>query len=164
MPPSTDVPAAPPATTAPQLSHINIVVNDISAMSAFLSQAFGFVPGNGALLDAPWVAALTRLPNAAAQYLPMKAPNGAAIELLCYITPSVRPDAGIGAPNEQGYRHIGFNVGNIDTMVAQLQAQGYEFLSPVQTVTSMGVRTVYFYGPEGILMQLTQALTPGATG
>ncbi len=59
-------------------------------------------------------------------------------------------------PNIQGYRHIGFVVDDIEAKTTDLQGEGYEFLSEPQFVKEMNVTTVYFIGPEGILIQLTQ--------
>lgn len=145
---------------ATQFTHVNIVCTDLKTMTDFLVTNFGGVAGQQQLLNAPWVAALTGLPNAATLYVPVTfAGTNTRFELLQYVTPIGVKDSGVGLPDQLGYRHVGFNVDNINAMVAQIGAQGYEFLSAVQTVTSMGVMTVYFHGPDGILMQLTQPLT-----
>jgi catechol 2,3-dioxygenase-like lactoylglutathione lyase family enzyme len=80
------------------------------------------------------------------------------IELLKFLHPLPAPENGVGTPNNIGYRHIDFDVDNIDEMTSRLEQQGWQFLSPVQTVSSMNLKTVYFLGPEGVLIQMTQTL------
>jgi catechol 2,3-dioxygenase-like lactoylglutathione lyase family enzyme len=80
------------------------------------------------------------------------------IELLKFLHPLPAPEGGVGTPNNIGYRHIDFDVDNIDEMTSRLDQQGWQFLSAVQTVSSMNLKTVYFLGPEGVLIQMTQTL------
>jgi catechol 2,3-dioxygenase-like lactoylglutathione lyase family enzyme len=149
---------------ASQFTHVNIVCSDLQTMADFLVKQFGGVAGQQQLLDAPWVATLTGLPSASTLYIPVTfAGTNTRFELLQYVQPVGVKDSGVGMPDQLGYRHVGFGVADINAAVAQIQAQGYKFLSPVQTVKSMGVMTVYFHGPDGVLMQLTQAISLGAS-
>ena len=58
----------------------------------------------------------------------------------------------------KGIRHIGFLVDDIDAKVAELKSAGFRFFSDVVTVDAFKSKTVYFWGPEGIAIQLSQAI------
>jgi catechol 2,3-dioxygenase-like lactoylglutathione lyase family enzyme len=149
------------------IGHINIVVIDLQAAANFFVKNFGFTAGQPKKLTGAWVDQLTGYTNAVAVYIPMippQGPTGTAFELLTYLNPSSPPPAPPPPLNVQGFRHVGFNVADIDGMVAQLKAQGIQFFSDVVTVTEMNLKTVYFYGPENIILQLTQSLAPGGSG
>jgi catechol 2,3-dioxygenase-like lactoylglutathione lyase family enzyme len=142
-----------------KFGHINIVVRDLDAAKSFFVSNFGFAAGPAVALQGPWVDALTRMHDARAEYMPLTLEGSTfRIELLKFLHPVAALDGEIGTPNRIGYRHIDFDVDNIDEMVTRLQSQGWEFLSAVQTVSSMNLKTVYFLGPEGVLIQMTQAL------
>jgi catechol 2,3-dioxygenase-like lactoylglutathione lyase family enzyme len=141
------------------LGHINIVVNDLEAARDFFVTHFEFVAGASTPLQGEWVDKLNHLPHVRAIYIPLtQAGSTTRIELLKFLEPSSGHADDLGRPNELGYRHIGFQVDDIDAMVAKLKAAGVPFLSPVQCVATMKLKTVYFLGPEGILMQMIQRL------
>ena len=143
------------------LGHINIVVDDLIATRDFFVNNFGFTAGESTLLEGEWVDNLTGQKGVKAQYIPVSQEGSTTrIELLCFDHPDSPVYDKRGYPMALGYRHIGFHVDNIETMVAQLKLQPEveRFLSPVQTVTAMGVKTVYFIGPDGVLMQLTETI------
>lgn len=142
-----------------KFGHINIVVRDLDAASAFFVANFGFTAGPAITLEGPWVDALNALRDCRAVHIPLSLEGSTVqIELLKFLHPVAAHDGHLGAPNKLGYRHIDFDVDDIDGRTSRLQSQGWKFLSPVQTVTSMNLKTVYFLGPEGVLIQMTQAL------
>jgi catechol 2,3-dioxygenase-like lactoylglutathione lyase family enzyme len=141
-----------------KLGHINVVADDISAMADFFVRNFGFTAGKLTRLSGPWVSILTRLPDAETEFIPLASKTSSVrIEVLKYIRPASLPESPrTGIPNLGGYRHIGFEVDDVDAKTADLKDQGYEFLSEPQTVSEMKIRVVYFFGPEGILVELAQ--------
>lgn len=144
-----------------QLGHINIVVEDLCATRDFFVNNFGFTAGDSKILEGEWVDHLTGQKNVKAEYIPLaKQGSTTRIELLTFHHPDSPAYGRRGYPMALGYRHIGFMVDDIEAMVERLKTQPEveRFLSPVQTVTSMGVKTVYFIGPDGVLMQLTQKI------
>ena len=148
-------------TSISLLGHINIVVDDLLATRDFFVNSFGFTAGDSTLLEGEWVDNLTGQKGVKAQYIPVSQEGSTTrIELLKFDSPDSPVYDQRGYPMALGYRHIGFQVDDIEATVTQLKHQplGQKFLSPVQTVTAMGVKTVYFIGPDGVLMQLTEKM------
>jgi catechol 2,3-dioxygenase-like lactoylglutathione lyase family enzyme len=79
-----------------------------------------------------------------------------AIELLEYRHPSSDRDPDMGKANQLGFRHLAFAVSDIEATVRKLRQMDVEFLSDIQTYEKTGKRLVYFYGPDGILLELAQ--------
>jgi hypothetical protein len=52
---------------------------------------------------------------------------------------------------------IGFDVDDIDAVHEKLKAD-WKFFSPHVLVEAMNIKTVYFLGPENIVIKLTQSL------
>ena len=143
------------------IGHINIVVEDLEKTAEFFEKHFGFTAGPAKTLDEKWVEKLTGFSGAAARYMPLipsVGKEGTKFEILKYITPP-SPNRGIPPPlNVSGYRHIGFQVEDIDAKAKELAGDGYHFFSDVVEVPDMNLKTVYFYGPEDIILQMTQLL------
>jgi catechol 2,3-dioxygenase-like lactoylglutathione lyase family enzyme len=56
---------------------------------------------------------------------------------------------------QRGFRHIGFKVANLDSLAAQLKADGVSFhLDPLDA--EGGVRITFFYDPDGTLLEFVQ--------
>jgi catechol 2,3-dioxygenase-like lactoylglutathione lyase family enzyme len=134
------------------LDHMAIVVNDIDEARDFFVDNFGFEAAPLQIFSGAWVDALNGMRDVVAQNVHLTL-GGSAIDLLKFLNPASTHNR-IKRPNDIGLRHFGFSVDDIEATVARIQAQGWTFLSQVQTVGK--VKTVYFYGPEGILVQLTE--------
>jgi catechol 2,3-dioxygenase-like lactoylglutathione lyase family enzyme len=142
-----------------KFGHINIVVRDLDAAREFFVGNFGFVAGPAVVLEGPWVDALNAMHDVRAEHIPLTLEGSTVqIELLKFLQPVAADGGNIGSPNKIGYRHIDFDVDDIDERASRLQSQGWRFLSAVQTVSSMNLKTVYFLGPEGVLIQMTETL------
>jgi glyoxylase I family protein len=62
----------------------------------------------------------------------------------------------MGKANQIGFRHIAFEVENIDEIVQDMKDKGIKFISSIHTYPKTGKRLVYFWGPDGILLELAQ--------
>ncbi len=147
------------------INHVNVVTQDLEGTARFFVDNFGFEAGPAVNLDGPWVAELTGYPGASARYIPLKAPGGGAgatnIELLTYLTPETpAPPNSNPELDQPGYRHIGFAVEDIEAMYDRLKDE-WRFFSPPVTAEAGGkkLKTVYFVGPEGIVIQLLKPLS-----
>lgn len=140
--------------------HVNIVVDDLEATQAFFVENFGFIAGTPTTLEGAWVDELNGYSNAKATYVPLTPAAGGGttrIELLTFESPASPPASNpLWAPNQLGYRHICLDVADVREVYEQLKTD-WRFLSePVDVPPPFNVTTVYFVGPEGVLIQLTQ--------
>jgi len=152
---------------SPVIDHVNVVTRDLEGTARFFVDTFGFAAGPSRVLSGAWVDELTGYKNASASFLPLTPPDGGpnacAIRLLAYINPASPPSSGIDAqPNQPGCRHLGFVVPDIDVLYNRLKATWRFFSAPV-LVSAMNLKTVYFVGPDDIIIQLIQPLSAPAT-
>lgn len=137
------------------LDHLNIVVTDLPAAQAFF-RLLGFHEGIAAELDTRFLECLTGICGAKGRFAAMHHPgSNVAIELLQFEQGS-GADPDLGRADRIGLRHLAFAVADIEAVVAELAANGVEFLSPIQTWEKTGKKLVYFRGPDGILLELAE--------
>jgi catechol 2,3-dioxygenase-like lactoylglutathione lyase family enzyme len=144
-----------------RIDHVNLVVQNLSAMVEFYERAFGLRTTKRATICGPWIEAVTGYADVEADVVYLEADTNAGIELIQYHTPEgSRPD-GLGEPNTKGIRHLAFRIRNFDSIVDTLENAGVELLSEIQTVAGEQVdygnqrkRLVYCRDPEGNLLEL----------
>ena len=146
-----------------RLDHVNLVVADLAAMTAFYRDMLGLRVTRDITIDGAWIETLTGLAGAVADVVYLEAPSGPPVELICYRTPQGTRPPGLEAANTQGIRHIAFRVEDVEAMVASLREAGIELLSDIQAVPTAQVefgdrqkRIVYCRDPEGNLLELCQ--------
>jgi catechol 2,3-dioxygenase-like lactoylglutathione lyase family enzyme len=139
------------------LDHINIVVTDLKAAKSFFLD-LGFEIQAEKTLEGAWIDILVGLTNVKTNFISLSLPDSqAVIELLEYIEPKGGIDHNLGIANQVGYRHIAFQVEDIDAWYTQLGEKGVERLSPVQSVPNFnGKRLFYFRGPDNILLEFME--------
>lgn len=138
-----------------RIDHLNIVVSDLDESRAFF-RLLGFSEGLGADLDPTFLERLTGIAGARGRFVTMRHPgSNVTIELL-HFDADAGTDPQSGRADRIGLRHLAFAVTDIETTAAGLRTAGVEFLSPIQTWEKTGKRLVYFYGPDGILLELAE--------
>jgi catechol 2,3-dioxygenase-like lactoylglutathione lyase family enzyme len=139
-----------------RLDHLNIVVSDLQRASAFFT-LLGFRSSDPAALSGEWISSIVGLKDVQARYVILSHPGSdATIELLEYQNPSSERDADLDKANQIGYRHIAFEVDDIEMEVERLKKSGVKFISDVKVYEKTGKKLAYLYGPEGILLELAQ--------
>jgi catechol 2,3-dioxygenase-like lactoylglutathione lyase family enzyme len=139
-----------------KINHINMVVSNLDEAKSFFIQ-LGFIIGDESELSGEWISSIVDLPNVVARYATLKLPGTETnLELIEYTSPPSERDLNMGKANQMGFRHIAFEVGNIDDMVQDLKDKGIKFISSIHTYPKTGKRLVYFWGPDGILLELAQ--------
>ena len=138
-----------------RIDHLNIVVRDLKAAKDFFA-LLGFVEGISSELDAAFLETVTGIPGARGRFVALHLPGSEVSLELLQFNPSGSPAQDLGLADRIGYRHLAFAVDDIEQVVARLQEHGVRFISPIQTWEKTGKKLVYFYGPEGILMELAQ--------
>lgn len=138
-----------------RIDHLNIVVSDLEQATAFF-HLLGFEEGIDADLDSAFLERVTGIAGAQGHFVALHHPGSSVtIELLRFDHDS-GDDPALGRADRIGLRHLAFAVSDIEAVVARLSAQGITFLSPIQTWQKTGKKLVYFYGPDGILLELAE--------
>ena len=139
-----------------KINHINVVVSDLDEAKSFFI-LLGFTVGDESELSGEWISSIVGLPNVMARYATLKLPGTEInLELIEYTNPPSERDPDMGKANQMGFRHIAFEVENIDEMVQGLKDKDIKFISSIHTYLKTGKRLVYFRGPDGILLELAQ--------
>ena len=139
-----------------KINHINVVVSDLDEAKSFFIQ-LGFTVGDESELSGEWISSIVALPNVRARYVTLKLPGTETnLELIEYASPPSERDPNMGKANQMGFRHIAFEVENIDETVQDLRNKGIKFISSIHAYPKTGKRLVYFWGPDGILLELAQ--------
>jgi len=139
-----------------RFDHINIVVADLKAAKEFFLQ-LGFEQGDASELKGEWISSIVGLPDVWAFYQSMRLPGSSvSVELIQYHNPLSGGNPNVNKANQLGYRHIAFAVEDIEQTVTQLRQKGIQFVSDIQVYEKRGKKLVYFYGPEGILLELAE--------
>jgi catechol 2,3-dioxygenase-like lactoylglutathione lyase family enzyme len=142
------------------LDHINIVVSDLQKAKTFFVQ-LGFTEVISSRLSGEQFTLVTGLPNINAEFVGLSLPGSTTnIELIQYFSPTGRRDPELSKANQLGFRHIAFAVDDIEAEVDRLKAKGVEFRSNIQVWEKTGKKLVYFYGPDGILLEFAQYPKP----
>ena len=139
-----------------RLDHINIVVSDLKQAKDFFLQ-LGFTEVISSRLSGERFTVITGLPDVDAEFVGLSLPGSPTnIELIRYYSPAGGRDAALSKPNQLGFRHIAFAVEDIETEVERLKAEGVEFQSGIQVWEKTGKKLVYFYGPDGIILEFAE--------
>jgi catechol 2,3-dioxygenase-like lactoylglutathione lyase family enzyme len=139
-----------------KINHINMVVSNLDEAKSFFIQ-LGFTVGDESELSGEWISSIVDLTDVRARYATLKLPGTeTSLELIEYASPPSERDLNMGKANQMGFRHIAFEVENIDDIVQDLKDKGIKFISSVHTYPKTGKRLVYFWGPDGILLELAQ--------
>lgn len=139
-----------------KIDHINIVVKDLYAAKKFFLD-LGFNVLHEGSLTGTWMDAVTDLTNVKATYVSLGLKDGQTnLELIQYDVPSDMSHVEKSLPNQLGYRHLAFEVANIEGIVAKLKKKGYTFFSDIQVYEPSSKKLCYFYGPEGIILELAE--------
>jgi catechol 2,3-dioxygenase-like lactoylglutathione lyase family enzyme len=138
------------------INHVNIVVSNLEKAKDFFIQ-LGFTVGDESKLSGEWISDIVGLQNVNARYVTLSLPDTETnLELIEYESPKSTQDPNMHKANQIGFRHIAFEVENIDNVVCNLKDKGIKFISPIQTYPKTGKRLVYFWGPDNILLELAQ--------
>ena len=139
-----------------KINHVNIVVSNLEETKAFLIQ-LGFEIGDASGLSGEWISSIVGLPDVEARYVTLSLPNTETnLELIEYTSPLSDKDPDMYKANQIGFRHIAFEVDNIEDEVCRLKEKGIKFLSEIHTYPKTGNRLVYLWGPDRILLELAQ--------
>ena len=144
-----------------KVNHVSITVKDLNQVLAWFRDVFGLTnfwapyEYEGQTIDN-----VTGLSGAHLRVGKVQV-GDFVLEFIQYLSPPGRELK--GNTNDVGYPHIGFEVDDIEEMYKTLTQQGVEFKSPPVSINAEGSpmrgwRVAYFWGPEGMTLELMQRL------
>ncbi|MDB4898204.1 MAG: Glyoxalase/bleomycin resistance protein/dioxygenase [Gemmatimonadetes bacterium] len=144
--------------TIKRLDHVNVVVDDLAAASAFFT-ALGMTREGEAPIEGPWVDRINGLEGVRVDIVMMRTPDGhGRLELTKFRHPAlVDIEPAIAPPNALGLRSVMFTVDSVDDTVARLRALGAELVGEVAQYEDK-YRLCYMRGPAGIIVSLAEEL------
>jgi catechol 2,3-dioxygenase-like lactoylglutathione lyase family enzyme len=117
----------------------------------------GFTIEHHGDLQGEWISSIVNLDDVKASYVQLALANSTLkIELIQYASPPSPANEEENSPNNIGIRHLAFEVDDMETIVSDLKEAGIRFFGDVQTYPETGKKLVYFYGPDGIILELAQ--------
>src|ERR1700722_3375700 len=133
--------------TIQRMDHVGVVVDDLAAAIAFFAE-LGMEPEGEAPIEGRWLDQINGLDDVRVDITMMRTPDGhGRVELTKFRAPAVISAVPENAPpNTLGLRNIMFAVGDIDDVVARLQAHGAQLVGELGQYED-SYRLCYVRGP-----------------
>src|SRR3712207_4975397 len=143
-----------------RMDNVLIVVDDLGGAKAFFAE-LGMELEGETTVEGRWVDRVVGLDDVRADIAMLRTPDGhGRVELTKFHTPPpVRADPESAPANALGIRRIMFAVSEIDDVVARLRGHGAELVGEIAQYEDI-YRLCYLRGPEGIVVGLSEELTP----
>ena len=144
--------------TIKRLDHVSVVVDDLAAAIAFVSE-LGLELEGEAAVEGEWVDRVNGLESVQVDIVMMRTPDGhGRLELTKFRHPKlVEVEPAIAPPNALGLRSVMFAVESVDDTVARLRTVGGELIGEVAPYEDQ-YRLCYMRGPAGIIVALAEEL------
>lgn len=143
--------------TLRRIDHIGLVVNDLAAATAFFLD-FGLEVEGEARMEGALLDQLLRLEGAKTEFALLRTPGGGtAIEIIKFLRPTDEQDMSQLPVTAPGFRHIAFEVDDLDAVVAKMKAKGMDVFSEIQNYENL-YKLCYCRGPEGIILDLAEKI------
>ena len=138
--------------------HTGITVSNLERSLAFWRDVLGFEFSHTAHQKGELAEEITGVEGAELKLAVLKTPGGHKIELLEYLAPADLKRANL-RPCDVGFVHVALLVDDLDAVLAQITASGWEAAGKPQTLTkgpNTGKRVVYVRDPDGTTIELMQ--------
>ena len=138
--------------------HTGITVSNLERSLAFWSDVLGFELSHTAHQKGELAQEITGVEGAEIKLAVVKAPGGHKIELLEYVAPADRKRVNL-RPCDVGSVHVALLVEDLDVVLAQIAASGWEAAGKPQTLKkgpNAGKRVAYVRDPDGMTIEFMQ--------
>jgi catechol 2,3-dioxygenase-like lactoylglutathione lyase family enzyme len=143
--------------TVQRLEHVGVVVEDLTAATAFFT-ALGLEVEGEASVEGPSVDRINGLDGVRADVVILRTPGGnGKLELARYRSPAYEGDHGPAPANAPGIRHILFAVDDIQASLAAVRAHGAELVGELENYAD-SYWLCYVRGPAGIIVELAEKI------
>lgn len=137
--------------------HTGLVVRDLEKSRSFYENLLGFQLWKQAVETGPFIEKVVGIPGVILEWMKLKAPGGALLELLYYHQPAAFEVGDFIQPsNKVGCSHIAFTVSDIETLYASLMENGFHCNSSPQLSPDGRVKVLYCHDPDGIIVELVE--------
>jgi catechol 2,3-dioxygenase-like lactoylglutathione lyase family enzyme len=133
----------PALPTEVSMNHIHYYPSDVPAIKSWYVKAFGANPGRR-----PCVGCISKPRMIEADDLP-----GVNLSF----SPSAKP---LLPTKGRSLDHIGFEVDNLEAIVASLETKGIKMEGPIRQVPNTKLKVAFLTDPFGTYIELTQGLSP----
>ena len=140
------------------IDHTGITVSNLERSLEFWRDVLGFEFSHSAHQKGDLAQEITGVDGAEIKLAVLKTPGGHKIELLEYLAPAERKRATL-RPCDVGSVHVAMLVNDLDAVLAQIAASGWEAAGKPQTLNTgpnAGKRVVYVRDPDGTTIELMQ--------
>ncbi|NPA35265.1 MAG: VOC family protein [Chlorobi bacterium] len=139
-----------------KIDHINISVTDIEKTKSFFTKLLDFKVEKEGYLEGDWMDRTVGLENVKAKFVKLTIPGTeTSIELIQYFRPEGGKDALMNKANRIGFRHIAFEVKDIESIHRKFKDAGVQVFSEIQRY-NVTKKLFYFYGPDDIILELAE--------
>jgi len=139
-----------------KIDHINISVTDLQETKKFFVELFGFKVEKEGHLEGKWMDRTVGLEDVKAEFIKLVIPGTeTSIELIRYYQPEGGKNPNISKANEIGFRHIAFEVEDIESVYRKLKNAGVTLFSDIQSY-NVKKKLCYLLGPDGIILEIAE--------
>jgi catechol 2,3-dioxygenase-like lactoylglutathione lyase family enzyme len=143
--------------TIQRMDHVGIVVDDLTAATAFFVELGLKLQGAGPV-EGGWVDRVVGLEGVRAEIAMLETPDGhGRVELAKFHAPPGRGGDRHEPANTPGIRHVTFAVDDLDAAVAGIEVHGAQLIGEVERYEDR-YRLCYVRGPEGIIVELAERI------
>ena len=140
-----------------RLEHVGIVCKDLEAATEFFLD-LGLEQDGATTVGGEWVDNIVGLKDVRADVVMVRTPDGSGkLELSRFHSPVDDQGPRAAPANRLGIRHILFAVDGLDAILDKLRSKGFDTVGKVQDYEGI-YRLCYVRGPEGIIVELAEAI------
>jgi catechol 2,3-dioxygenase-like lactoylglutathione lyase family enzyme len=140
-----------------RFDHVGITVADLDAVTAFFV-GLGLEIEGRMFVEGEFIDTVIGIPDSRTEIVMLRPPDGGTgVELSSFARPDPLPGSPAAMANELGLRSVAFEVGDLQTAVDELAADGYALVGDIGEYEHIW-RMAYVRGPEGIIVSLAERI------
>ena len=138
--------------------HVGITVADLDLVTSFFV-GLGLEVEGRTFVEGEFIDTVIGIPDSRTEIVMLRPPDGGTgLELATFIRPAHRPGAPDAMANELGLRNLGFEVDDLQAVLARVIADGYDLVGGVAQYEDMW-RMAHVRGPEGIVVSVSERVS-----
>ncbi|WP_228562258.1 VOC family protein [Catenulispora rubra] len=147
-----------------RMDHVSINVEDMDAAKRFFLDGLGMELVGEAKVGGELVGRVIGLPEPMSDVVFVRTPDGhSQIELVKHLAAPDKLGPHAPASNRLGLIHISFVVEDLNGVLADLRAQGYDTIGTVENYADLYL-LCFLRGPEGVIVELSEDISPEQNG